>query len=80
MSCVQRRNPAQGEDETPGAQILCWVFAAVKKTAPSSREAIGPEVPDACILLGVFWCLPMNVPRMRLCKFFIYCKKKYTFQ
>ena len=24
------------------------VFAAVKKMAPSSREAIGPEVPDEC--------------------------------
>ena len=49
------------------------VFAAVKKMAPSSREATspqvpderpfsppsprGPEVPDACILFGVIWCL-----------------------
>ena len=29
----------------PGAQILGCFFAAVKKMAPSSREAIGPEVP-----------------------------------
>ena len=58
------------------------VFAAVKKMAPSSREATRPEVPDerpfsllsprgpeipgACIL---FWCLLVsaNVPRTRLC-------------
>ena len=35
------------------------VFVAVKKMAPSSREAIGPEVPDACMLFGVSWCLLM---------------------
>ena len=51
------------------ASDLLLVFEAVKKMAPSSREAIGPEVPDespfsppsprgpevpdACILFGV---------------------------
>ena len=45
MSCVLRKN-------LPKARRNSWhtdpllVFAAVKKTAPSSREAIGPEVPD----------------------------------
>ena len=38
------------------ASDLLLVFAAVKKMAPSSREAIGREVPDACILCGVSWC------------------------
>ena len=30
------------------------VFAAVKKMAPSPREAIGPEAPDVCLLQGVY--------------------------
>ena len=63
MSCVLRRNPRRTDPSL--------VFA-VKKMAPSSREAIGPEVPDespfsapsprgaevpdACILFGVSWC------------------------
>ena len=47
MSCVLRRNLSspllpQGEEEPP---------AAVKKMAPSSHEAIGPEVPDECFFL-----------------------------
>ena len=33
-----RRNPRRTD--------LLLVFAAVKKTAPSSREALSPEVPD----------------------------------
>ena len=53
MSCVLRRNPRRTD--------LLLVFAAVKKTAPSSREAIGAEVPDACIFFAA------GVPRMRLC-------------
>ena len=36
---------------TPRRTDPLLVFAAVKKTAPSSREAIGPEVPDECIFL-----------------------------
>ena len=40
MSCVLRRNPRRTDPS--------FVFTAVKKTAPSSREAIGPEVPDEC--------------------------------
>ena len=67
------------------------VFAAVKKMAPSSREATGPEVPDerpfsppsprgpevpdACILSGVSWC--RRLPRMRLCSSLLF--KRYTF-
>ena len=69
------------------------VFAAVKKMAPSSREAVGPEVPDdACPLIAsVATCradgatkFPMHavlfaagVPRMRLCQFGLLYCKKY---
>ena len=54
------------------------VFAAVKKMAPSSREAIGPQVPDELSrgamvqksrCMHTLWCLLVSacVPRMRLC-------------
>ena len=70
MSCVLRRN-LQGEEESPRTDPLL-VFAAVKKTAPSSREAFGPEVPDESFFVSsprgaIFRKLLMHaVPRMRL--------------
>ena len=49
------------------------VFVAVKQMGPSSREAIGPEVPYSQVSF-----VSANVPRMRLC--FIVCCKKFTYQ
>ena len=52
-----------------------FVFTAVKKMAPSSREAINPEVPGECFFFfssprgALVWKLLMHaVPRMRLCR------------
>ena len=50
MSCVLRGPllfPPKVECN-PGRTDPVLVFTAVKKMAPSSREAIGPEVPDEC--------------------------------
>ena len=47
MSCVPRRNHSRGEEDPRRTDPLL-VFVAVKKMAPSSLEAIGPEVPDEC--------------------------------
>ena len=77
MSCVLRRNLPKVR-RNPRAQVLGRFLPAVKKMAPSSREATGPEgpdgspifgsvatwdngpeVPDACMLLGVFGGLLM---------------------
>ena len=43
----------RSEEEPWRTQFPLLVFAAVKKMAPSSREAIGPEVLDACTPFGV---------------------------
>ena len=49
-----RRNPRRTDP---------WkVFAAVKKMAPSSREAIGPEVPDECPCSVATWDNGPEVP------------------
>ena len=48
--CVQRGNPPKVRRNSRRTDPLL-VFAAVKKMAPSSREAIGPEVPDECFFL-----------------------------
>ena len=50
MSCVLRKKPKVRRNPWRTDPLL--VFAAVKKMAPSSREAIGPEVPDECF----FFC------------------------
>ena len=85
MSCVLRRTLTKLR-RNPRARILCWFYAAVKKTAPSSREAIGPEVPDGCPLSrgamgqkfqmhACSWCLLVLacVPRMRCAVLCLLC-------
>ena len=49
MSCVLRRNLPKVR-RNPWRTDPLLVFAAVKMTTPSSREAIGPEVPDECFV------------------------------
>ena len=84
MSCVLRRNPPKVGRNPRRTDPLLLVFAAVKKMAPSSREAIGPEVPDECPFSApsprgtvvqkshTVRCLLVsaNVPRTKFCSSF----------
>ena len=63
MSCVLRRNPRRTDPLVD--------FAAVKKKAPSSREAIGPY---SLVSRGVGKCATNEVVQ-----FFALNVKKYTF-
>ena len=49
LSVLRRRTPKVRRN--PPALTVSFVgfFAAVKKMAPTSRGAIGPEVPDECL-------------------------------
>ena len=78
-----RSCPAFSRGRTPASDPLLF-SAAVKKMAPSSREAIGPEVPDEGpfsapsqresivqkFRMRAYSLVSAGVPRMRLCSSF----------
>ena len=70
MSCVPRRTPPPAPlplppkaRRTSRRKDPLLVFAAVEETAPSSREAILPQVPDVCFFCFVdTWSNGPEVP------------------